>query len=337
MRIAVDAMGGDYAPGEVVRGAVEFASQPGFDDDLILVGDQSRIEPIIAEFGASGNKHLSIRHATEIIAMDEHPAHAIRKKRDSSLVVCGEMVKSGEADGTMSAGNTGAAMAIAALNIGRIPGIDRPAIATQLPTLKGNCLLLDAGANVDCTPANLLQFAIMGSIYAEKVLGMIEPTIGLLSIGAEESKGNELTKATHALLTNSSLRFKGNVEGKDVFEHTTDVVVCDGFVGNVLLKTGEGIAEMILGMLMNDLAGLDPDVIQQLQPTLYGIVRKIDYAERGGAPLLGVNGVSVIAHGRSKARAIASAIRITLSAAKSNYVSAIKKELATVSGEQHVA
>lgn len=337
MRIAVDAMGGDYAPGEVVRGAVEFASQPNFDDELILVGDSARIEPIIAEFGASGNKHLSIKHATEAIAMDEHPAHAIRKKRDSSLVLCGEMVKSGEADGTMSAGNTGAAMAIAALNIGRIPGIDRPAIATQMPTLKGNCLLLDAGANVDCTPANLVQFAMMGSIYAEKVLGMSEPTVGLLSIGTEESKGNELTKATHALLTSCSLRFKGNIEGKDVFEHTTDVVVCDGFVGNVLLKTSEGIAEMILGMLMNDLAGLDPDVVQLLQPTLYGIVRKIDYAERGGAPLLGVNGVSVIAHGRSKARAIASALRITLSAAKSNYVSAIKKELATISGEKHVA
>jgi glycerol-3-phosphate acyltransferase PlsX len=269
--------------------------------------------------------------------MDEHPAHAIRKKRGSSLVICGEMVKSGEADGTMSAGNTGAAMAIAALNIGRIPGIERPAIATLLPSRKGNSLLLDAGANVDCSPSNLLQFALMGAVYAEKVIGMAEPTIGLLSIGTEESKGNELTKATHELLKKSSLRFYGNVEGKDVFEHTTDVVVCDGFVGNVLLKTGEGLAELIVGMLSKELAALDPAVAQKLQPLVGNILRKIDYAERGGAPLLGVNGVSVIAHGRSKARAIASAIRLTLSAAKSGYVAAIKKELPTISGEYQAA
>ncbi|MDR3708519.1 MAG: phosphate acyltransferase PlsX [Capsulimonadaceae bacterium] len=337
MRIAVDAMGGDYAPGEVVRGVVELASQPEFNDDVILVGDQERLRTILCELGGAGNEHIVVQHASEVIAMDEHPAHAIRKKRDSSLVICGRMVKDGEVDGTISAGNTGAAMAMATLGIGRIPGIDRPAIATQLPTLKGDSLLLDAGANVECTPENLLQFALMGAVYAEKVMGIPEPTIGLLSVGSEESKGNDLTKATHALLKNSSLRFKGNVEGKDVFEHTTDVIICDGFVGNVLLKTGEGMAEMILGLLMTELDSMEGDLLIKMQPVLYSLLRKLDYAERGGAPLVGVNGVSIISHGRSKARAIANAVRTTISAAKSGYVTAIKKELPTITGERHAA
>jgi glycerol-3-phosphate acyltransferase PlsX len=247
------------------------------------------------------------------------------------------MIKDGEADGTVSAGSTGAAMAVAALRIGRIVGIERPAIATQLPTLKGRCLLLDTGANVDCTPQNLLQFALMGSVYAEHVIGMPEPSVGLLSVGTEETKGNELTKATYTLLRNSPLRFKGNVEGKDVFEHTTDIVVCDGFAGNVLLKTAESISEMLLGLLTTEIDAIGDGVLQKIQPIIFALVRKIDYAEQGGAPLLGVNGVSVIAHGRSKARAIGNAIRITISAAKSGYVDAIKKELPTITGERHGA
>jgi len=335
MRIAVDAMGGDYAPGEVVRGVLELASQPDFDDHIILVGDQARLETTLCEFGGSGNSNISIRHASEVIEMDEHPAQAVRKKRDSSLVICGQMVKEGEADGTISAGSTGAAMAVAAMRIGRIAGIERPAIASQLPTLKGRCLLLDVGANVDCTPQNLLQFALMGSVYAEHVIGMPEPTVGLLSVGTEETKGNELTKATYALLRNSPLRFKGNVEGKDVFEHTTDIVICDGFAGNVLLKTAESISEMLLGLLITEIDAIGDGVLQKVQPVIFDLLRKIDYAEQGGAPLLGVDGVSVIAHGRSKARAIGNAVRLTISAAKSNYVAAIKKELPTITGERH--
>jgi glycerol-3-phosphate acyltransferase PlsX len=327
MRIAVDAMGGDFAPGEVVRGAVLLAKEPGFADDIILVGDEARIKAVFAEINEPVPSAITIWHAKEVIAMDEHPAQAIRKKRGSSLVICGDLVKKGEADGAVSAGNTGAAMAIATLNIGRIAGIERPAIAAQLPTRHGVCLVLDAGANVDCSPQNLLQFALMGAVYSERVLGVKEPTIGLLSIGSEESKGNELTKETHRLLKNSSLRFHGNVEGKDVFDHTTDVVVCDGFVGNVLLKTGEGLAEMLMGLLKQELKTLEPVVLSQLQPFLGSLSRKFDYAERGGAPLLGVNGVSIISHGRSNAKAIANAIRLTISAAQSNYVNIIKQEL----------
>jgi glycerol-3-phosphate acyltransferase PlsX len=330
-------MGGDYAPGEVVRGVVELTSNPDFTDHIILVGDQARLESTLCEFGGQGKPNISIKHASEVIEMDEHPANAVRKKRDSSIVVCAEMVKDGEADGTMSAGNTGAVMAVAALRIGRIKGIERPAIAMQLPTVKGLCVVLDGGANVDCTPQNLLQFALMGSVYAEHVIGMAEPTVGLLSVGTEPTKGNDLTKATHDLLRNSPLRFKGNVEGKDIFEHTTDIVVCDGFVGNVLLKTAEGICEMILGWVTTEIEALGDGVLERVQPILNGVMRKIDYAEHGGAPLLGVDGVSVIAHGRSKARAIGNAIRLTVSAAKSNYVAAIKKELPTITGERHGA
>jgi glycerol-3-phosphate acyltransferase PlsX len=254
--------------------------------------------------------------------MHEHGAHAVRKKRDSSLVICGQMVKEGDAEATLSAGNTGAAMAVATLVIGRIPGIERPAIATTLPTPKGKALLLDAGANVDCSPHNLLQFALLGSIYAEKVLLMPSPTVGLLSVGSEESKGNELSKATFKLLRESPLRFYGNVEGKDAFEHTTDVVVCDGFAGNVLLKAGEGVAEMVLGFLQREIMAQDPALMDSMKPVLGRLLRRIDYAETGGAPLLGVAGVSIISHGRSKAKAIVNAIRQAISAASSGFVQA---------------
>jgi len=334
MRIAVDAMGGDYAPGEIVRGVVDLTSRADFDDHIILVGDQPRIETALIELGGKIGDKVSIRHTTEVIEMDDHPASAVRKKRDSSLVVCGDMVRDGEADGTISAGSTGAAMAVAAMRIGRIPGIERPAIASQMPTLKGRCLMLDMGANVDCTPQNLLQFALMGSVYAEHVIGVPEPTVGLLSVGTEDTKGNELTKATFELLKNSPLRFKGNIEGKDVFEHTTDIVVCDGFAGNVLLKTAESISEMLLGLLTTEIDALGDGILEKVQPVILNLVRRIDYAEQGGAPLLGVNGVSVIAHGRSKARAIGNGIRLTISAAKSGYVNAIKKELPTIAGER---
>lgn len=332
MRIVVDAMGGDFAPTEIVRGAIDVAGQSGFEHEIVLVGDSARIEPILAENGALG-ACISVRHTTEEIAMDEHPAHAIRKKRDSSLVVCGEMVKTGEAQAMLSAGNTGAAMAIGVLNIGRIPGIQRPAIATQLPTVKGSALMLDAGANVDCTPENLFQFAFLGSLYAQRVMGIPQPTIGLLNIGAEVSKGNELTKAAYKLIEQSYLPFHGNVEGKDVFEHAVDVVVCDGFVGNVLLKTGEGVVDMMVGAIQRELAVSGSAIAGSVKPILGAVLRKFDYAERGGAPLLGIEGVSVIAHGRSKAKAIASAITTTISAASSGYVSAIKQELPRIVNE----
>jgi len=332
MRIAVDAMGGDFAPTEVIRGAVDVATQSGFEHEIVLVGDAVRIEAALKDYSGLDGK-ITIRHASEEIAMGEHPVHAIRKKRDSSLVVCGQMVKSGEACGTISAGNTGAAMAIGSLDIGRIAGIQRPALAAELPTLKGHCLLLDAGANVDCTPEILLQFALLGSVYAERVMRVSEPTVGVLSNGSEESKGNELSKATHKLIAQSHLRLFGNVEGKDVFDHVVDVVVCDGFAGNVLLKSGEGVAEMMYALLQTELDGIDPQILAAMRPILGTLLRKIDYAERGGAPLLGIDGVSVIAHGRSRAKAIANAIRTTISAASSDFVSAIKLELPRIIAE----
>jgi len=328
MRVAVDAMGGDFAPVEVVKGAL-LAARADANLEIVLVGDQTLLEQ---ELSTQGDvpPSISIRHASEVIEMKEHPASAIRRKRDSSLVVCGQMVKSGEVDATISAGNTGAAMAIATLNIGRIPGIDRPAIATTLPTLHGRTLLVDAGANVDCSPVNLLQFATLGSVYTSRVLGIAEPRVGLLNIGGEEGKGDELRRTTYDLLKQQPLNFIGNVEGKDVFEGTADVVVCDGFSGNVLLKTGEGVAELIVAILQNEM-GATPEIRESLtafQPVLYRLHKRIDYSETGGAPLLGVNGVSFIGHGRSKAKAIASGIAAAALAASTGYVGAIKDALA---------
>jgi glycerol-3-phosphate acyltransferase PlsX len=327
LTIAVDAMGGDHAPREVVLGALSVARDDS-TTQIVLVGDQSAIETEIADAGDTP-ANIQIRHATETIGMEEHPAQAMRRKRDSSLVIASRMVKSGEADATFSAGNTGAAMAIATFDIGRTPGVDRPAIATTLPTLKGRALLLDAGANVDCSPQNLLQFAILGSVYAEKVLKRTAPTIGLLNIGGEAGKGNELTKAAYKLLTESGLNFQGNVEGKDVFEGAVDVVVCDGFAGNVLLKSGEGVAELIVSLLQREFAA-DPQIAESSEvfaPIFRKLLQRIDYAETGGAPLLGINGVSFIGHGRSHARAIASGIKAAAAAAATGYVAAMREAM----------
>lgn len=325
--IAVDAMGGDYAPTEVVKGALLVARED-VDTVLVLVGDEALVR---AECDAQGGLPANIRlqHAPETIAMDEHPAQVIRKKRHSSLVLAGQMVKSGEAQATFSAGNTGAAMAIATLDIGRTPGVDRPAIATTLPTRSGLILLLDAGANVDCSPQNLLQWAMLGSLYAEKVQHVSSPKVGLLNIGGEAGKGNELTKAAYPLLQSGNLNFVGNVEGKDVFEHAADVVVCDGFAGNILLKAGEGVAELILWLLQQEIAASPQpsETMGLMKPMLGRLMQRIDYAEIGGAPLLGINGVSFIGHGRSHAKAIASGIRAARDAARSGYVQAIRDAL----------
>jgi glycerol-3-phosphate acyltransferase PlsX len=335
MRIAVDAMGGDFAPVEVVKGALFFAREVP-DSEVILVGDQGAIEAALSSEGEMpGN--VSIQHAADVILMDDHPASAVRKKRDSSLVIAGHMVKSGQADATLSAGNTGAAMAIAIFEIGRVKGIDRPAIAATLPTIKGTSLLLDAGANVDCTPQNLVQFALLGSIYTEKVLGISSPRVGLLNIGSEPGKGNELTKATFDLLSDCPLNFIGNIEGKDIYEHAADVVVCDGFDGNVLLKASEGVAEFIVRLLQRELDA-DPEVkasMESLAPVFGRLKRKIDYSEYGAAPLLGVNGLSFIAHGRSNAKAIVSGLHAAKRATDSDYVESVKEAIQRYKGASH--
>lgn len=325
--IAVDAMGGDFAPLEVVKGTLTVAKEYA-DCIFALVGDEALLHAELERQDANF-ANVEIRHALEAIAMDEHPASAIRKKRRSSLVIAGQMVKSGEAQATFSAGNTGAAMAVAMLDIGRVPGIDRPAIAATLPTQQGQTLMLDAGANVDSSPQNLLQWALLGSLYAEKVLGKTSPKVGLLNIGGEPGKGNELTKAVYPLLQESSLNFVGNVEGKDVFEHAADVVVCDGFAGNILLKSGEGVAEFIISLLRKELGEASyPEETQALfKPILSKLLKRIDYAETGGAPLLGINGVSLIGHGRSHAKAIASGLRAARTIAQSGYVEAIRQAL----------
>ena len=328
MRVAVDAMGGDFAPREVVRGAFRVSAQIDFSDHIVLVGNESAIRSELELAGGQVSDSISIVHASEAIEMHEHAAQAMKRKRDSSLVVCAKMVKSGEVDSTFSAGNTGAAMAIALYDIGRIPGIERPAIATIMPTLKGKALLLDAGAMMDCSPHNLHQFALLGSIYAQKVFNLPNPSIGLLNVGSEPGKGNELTKAAYKLLEQSGLNFAGNVEGKDLFDHATDVVVCDGFVGNVLLKATEGIGEFIVDLLKQELLPGGNNIAADVAASVGRVMAKFDYAETGGAPLLGIDGVAFIGHGRSNDRAIASAIRATLDAAISGYVSAVREALA---------
>jgi glycerol-3-phosphate acyltransferase PlsX len=330
MRIAVDAMGGDHAPSEIVLGAIQASSVPGFAHEIVLVGDQAAIEASINENGGQLSSALSVKHASEIIEMHEHPAQAMKRKRDSSLVVCGQMVKSGDVAATISAGNTGAAMAIGIFDIGRIPGIERPAIATTLPTSKGKALLVDAGANVDCTPAQLTQFAIMGSVYAKNVLKLDNPTVGLLNVGAEEGKGNELTKAAYPMLKDAPINFTGNIEGKDVWEHAVDVIVCDGFAGNILLKTAEGFADWMVHMIKAEAKAGSQDEQIAVKNLLGRLFTHIDWSEYGGAPLLGVNGVTLISHGRSKAKAIASGINQAIAAAESGFVAAISNSISHI-------
>jgi len=332
MRIAVDAMGGDYAPAEIVKGAIEAAREYGVR--IILVGDQEGISRELAKHAAV-EPAVEIRHASEVVQMDENSANAIRRKTDSSIVVAANLVSSGDAQAMVSAGNTGAAMAVATLKLGRIAGIDRPAIGSLLPTMNGTAVLLDAGANVDCDVENLLQFAVMGSEYAERVLKLNRPRIGLLSIGEEATKGDKLTKAANARLARMDLNFIGNVEGKDIFRGAADVIICDGFAGNVTLKVAEGMAEFMLAVLKEE---INRSIIcrlgvQLLSRALRRARAKLDYAEYGGAPLLGVNGVCIICHGRSDARAIRNAIRAGASAVENDIVTCIsasvrQKELA---------
>lgn len=326
MRIAVDVMGGDFAPEEIIKGARRSAlAYP--DIEVILVGQPQRIEEFLPQTGRP--KNLVIKAASEVVEMDEHPAQAVRKKRDSSIVVATRMVKEGEAEAIVSAGSTGAQMAAALLGLGRIKGIDRPAIVTVLPTLEGGKLLLDVGANPDAKPENLLQYAMMGSIYAERILGIGNPKVGLLNIGGEEGKGNELTQATYPLLKEAPLNFIGNIEGRDVPYGRADVVVCEGFVGNVVLKTTEGLAGALFQLIKERITSTPIRKLGALavKPGLREISKILDYAEYGGAPLLGVNGISIICHGSSKEKAIYNAIRVAKECAESRFLEEIKEEL----------
>lgn len=311
MRIALDAMGGDFAPAVNVEGAVETVNETA-DMDIILVGDEPSIRRELAAKKYPQDR-LQIRHASQIVEMGESAITALRRKKDSSIKRAVELVKNKEADAVVSAGHSGVAMATAMLMLGASKGVDRPAIATIMPTLKGVFVLLDAGANVDCTPENLFQFALMGDAYCKAMYEIPAPTIALLSIGEEDTKGNLLTKETFKLLKDSGvINFTGNIEGKDIFLGNADVVVCDGFIGNIVLKTSEGLAEAILKMLKKEIADRPTGRVGYLfmKPALKNFKKKTDYAEYGGAPLLGINGTCIISHGRSSSRAIRNALKV---------------------------
>jgi glycerol-3-phosphate acyltransferase PlsX len=314
VKIAVDAMGGDHGPAVVVEGAVAAARELGAS--VVLVGDKAAIERELARLGAPSG--LEIRHASQVVGMGESPSQALRRKRDSSLRIAAELVRDGEASAFVSAGNTGAAMAVAMFVVGVLRGVDRPAIAAVLPNLKGHSVLLDVGANVDPKPWHLFQFAVMGNVYARDILGMERPRVGLLSVGEEEGKGNELTKEAYEQLKDSSLNFLGNVEGRDIYNGNCDVVVTDGFTGNVALKISESLAEMVMAMIREELTrdARSKVAAALARPAFQRFKKRVDYAEMGGAPLLGIDGGAIICHGASPVKAIKNAVRVATEWAK---------------------
>ena len=310
MRIAVDAMGGDFAPREIVAGAVTAARNLTHIKTLYLVGDKTAIEAELAKHGAVPS-NIEIRHATEVVGMDESPVLAVRKKKDSSISRAVEMVKNGEADAIFSAGSTGAAVACSQLKLRTLEGVIRPGIAAVFPSPTKPFLLIDAGATTDCTPEILLQFAVMGTVYSREILGVANPRVGLMSIGEEDAKGNEMTKDTFSLLEKSSLNFEGNIEGHDLFEGRIDVVVCDGFVGNVILKTSESVGHAISTWIKQEFTQNPIRILGALllRGALKAFKKKINPEAYGGAPLLGVNGICFIGHGSSSAFAAYNGIR----------------------------
>jgi len=318
MKIAVDAMGGDFAPQAVVAGAVQAAKEYGVG--IILVGIEQTVQAELKKHHGAASLPIEVRNATEVVDMLDSPSTVFRRKKDSSIRVANDLVKSGEAVAVFSAGHTGAAMATSLFTLGMVEGVERPAIATLMPTTKGACVVLDVGANVDCKPVHLLQFAVMGEIFAKNLLKNPNPKVGLLSIGEEATKGNELTKEAFKLLTETCLNFIGNVEGRDIFLGKADVIVCDGFIGNVVLKTAESVVEAVSNLIRENVGDnlLRKAGYLLMRPAFRALKRKMDYAEYGGAPFLGVNGISIIGHGRSSDRAIKNALRVATEFAKSD-------------------
>ncbi len=309
MKIALDSMGGDHAPEMIIDGAVEAANEGDGRFQIVLVGKKEILEKYIADKRLS-NGNIEIVDAPEVIGMSESPATAVRRKKNSSIVTAMRLQKEGAVGAVVSAGNTGAVVASSLVSLGRLRGISRPAIAINLPSKTGGTILLDGGANSDCDAHNLLQFAFMGSIYADNLLGRTRPRVGLLSIGEEKSKGNELTREAHELLAGSELNFVGNVEGRDIFMGEVDVVVTDGFTGNIVLKFSESIVNYLSNLVREGL-GKYPFAklgAAMMKPVFRDIGLALDYAEYGGAPLLGLKGVVIIGHGGSSARAIKNAV-----------------------------
>jgi glycerol-3-phosphate acyltransferase PlsX len=298
-------MGGDFAPGAVVAGSIEALRREGGGIALVLVGPADRIREEISRGGADGLP-LAVEHASEVISMDDPATAALKQKKDSSIAVGLTLQKDGRADAFVSAGHTGAVMSASTLILGRIAGVSRPTIGAFFPSGSGVCLLLDAGANVDCRPRHLMEFGIMGSIYTSAMFGVANPAVGLLNVGEEETKGNEVTLEAHALLKGAPVNFIGNVEGRDILGGKAQVVVCDGFVGNILLKFGESVPSFFRDRIRR-FVGPNPLRRLMLLPalgTLRGAMKSMDYEEYGGVPLLGVKGVSIIGHGKSTPKAI---------------------------------
>jgi glycerol-3-phosphate acyltransferase PlsX len=325
-RVAVDAMGGDHAPEEVVIGAVDWARlNPA--TQVLLVGDEARITPFI---GGGLPANVALVHASESIAMDEHPAAAIRSKRDASINVGMRLVREGKADAIVTAGHTGAGVASAIINLGRLKGVDRPALAIQMVTDSGPMVLLDIGATTDSTGQNLYQYAHMGEIFAERLLGVADPSVALLSIGEEGGKGEQRVQEATELLSASKLRFIGNVEGKDLPKHPADVIVCDATVGNVTIKFFEGLSSFIFDQLRTEFRRwpLGPIGYAFMRPGLARIRRRFDYERLGGAPLLGVKGNVLITHGRARRRMIGFAVEVGAAAARARIPERISDALA---------
>ncbi len=326
MRIAVDAMGGDYAPEEIVKGAV--LSLKEHQNEIVLVGNAEAITKELSKYTFSQH-YISIVPAKDVVLMHEDPAWAVRRKKEASICVATELLKNKSADAVVSAGSTGACVVSSLMILGRIEGVQRPAIATLFPSLSGNFVLLDIGANPDATPPHLVQFAHLGSLFCEHALGIVNPRVALLNVGEEEKKGNETVQKAYALLKKAPLNFIGNIEGKDLLYHKCDVAVCDGFTGNLILKFGEGVAEALFQLLKEEFTKTLTNKIAAsfLLPSLKKLKEQLDYQQTGGALLLGVKGTMVIAHGRSKASAVKSAVLFAARCASSELSEKIKNQV----------
>ena len=326
MKIVLDAMGGDNAPAVEVEGAIQAVEEYGHD--LILVGDEARIKKELEKHGFSSDK-ITLKHASEVIEMHDPAAISVRRKRDSSIVVGLDLIKKDQADAFVSAGNTGAVVCAATLSLRLLPGIERPGIAIVIPTVKGTSLIIDVGANINTKPIHLLQYGIMADAYSRYILGKTSPTVGLLSVGEEESKGTEFIKEAHTLLSESKLSFSGNIEGRDVYAGKVDIILCDGFVGNVILKISESVADTIMQSLKQEIkANFIATIGAVLSSSAFNeLKRKMDYSERGGALLLGVDGRCIICHGSSTPKAIKNAIRVAAEFVKQDVNKHIIEEL----------
>ena len=336
-RIALDAMGGDHAPREIVHGAVLAANE--FPVEILLVGKEEVVRAELAAISPSIPSNITIVDAREVVEMDDTAIAPIRRKRNSSIRICANLVAEGRADAFVSAGNTGAAWTSARVVMGMIEGVERPALAAILPNQNGHTLLLDVGANVDSKPKNLREFAVMGHFYAQMVFGMEAPRVGLLSIGEEEGKGNELTKETYRVMKETGLNFIGNAEGRDVYNGNADVVVCDGFIGNVVLKASEALGEFVSRTLRDELTkSLTRKAGAFLAKSAFdGLKKRMDYSEYGGAPLLGVKGGCIVCHGRSNAKAIKNAIRVARSFAENKIDAKIQTKVGELHNREHAS